>query len=162
MGLIRISTYAVCRLAIAYFVFNSASFNTRFLLYSVENCFAQIYKTYCRANTFLSIRSFFIPCLPNLSLRTVPVVSSLSALLSSATRLPYQVVKLHGGLCFLQGIPPSVSLLHVSLSLVLDRLPILSLMEAFTFQQVKAEVTVKCGTPQHYEIFSLYLRINHA
>jgi len=25
-----------------------------------------------------------------------------------------------------------------------------------------AEVTVKCGTPQHYEIFSLYLRINHA
>jgi len=25
-----------------------------------------------------------------------------------------------------------------------------------------AEVTVKCGTPQHYEIFSLNLRINHA
>ena len=25
-----------------------------------------------------------------------------------------------------------------------------------------AEVTVKCGTSQHSEIFSLYLRVNHA
>ena len=25
-----------------------------------------------------------------------------------------------------------------------------------------AEVTVKCGTPQHSEMFSLHLRVNHA
>lgn len=149
MGLIRISTYAVCRLAIPYFAILSQPVfvNRHFLFYSLEKLlllsdyFSVIFGQYCHASpTYLSGLCQQFRCkgsLPSLHYQ----ITILGRLDTWWLLLPFRYSTDRGA-------APH------SLSLRLDRLPYLQLKGA--------GVSVKCGTPQHSEMFSLHLRVNHA
>ena len=149
MGLIRISTYAVCRLAIPYFAILSQPVfaNRHFLFYSLEK--------------LLLLSDYFSVYSVNIAMSPQPISQDCASSFVAKVRFP----SLHYQITILGRLDTWWLLLPFrystdrgaaphSLSLRLDRLPYLQLKGA--------GVSVKCGTPQHSEMFSLHLRVNHA